>query len=126
LKEGPAAEGGRGGGRRPGEVPHLPGPVADDPVRAAAVDQALDSLVVVDAAVDQLDHEVVEEPGTCIGAKPPGTQADAATAPPSGKSRHASGRSPHFVRARIVFLSTSSRSAWSAVPCLGGSPMYMA
>jgi hypothetical protein len=31
-------------------------------VRAAAVDEALDPLVVVHSAVDQLDHEVLEEP----------------------------------------------------------------
>ena len=65
-------------------------------------------------------------PGTSIGGKPPGKQADEATAPPSGKSRQAAGRSSHFVRCRIVFLSTSSRADWSVVPCLGGSPMYIA
>ena len=32
-------------------------------------------------------------PGTSIGGKPPGKQADEATAPPSGKSRQAAGRS---------------------------------
>ena len=39
-------------------------------------------------------------PGTSIGGKPPGKQADEATAPPSGKSRQASGRSAHFVRSQ--------------------------
>ena len=64
--------------------------------------------------------------GTTTGGKPPGKQAEEATAPPSGKFWQASGSASQRVRSRITFLSTSSRAAWSAVPCRGGSPTYIA
>ena len=64
--------------------------------------------------------------GTTTGGKPPGKQAEEATAPPSGKFWQASGSASQRVRSRITFLSTSARAAWSAVPCRGGSPTYIA
>ena len=107
---------------------HLAGAVADHDVGAGPVEQALDALVVVDAAVRAVrprGRGIEPDGSTSAGRPAPGTPADDATALPEPGSRAEllRQRRPGRPRTRIMFLSTSSR--WRS-PCRSSSPMYIA